>query len=71
MRSKDDGRSWGRIEALPSGLFGPVKNKPVVLEDGTIICGSSDEVQLQLHLQSCHIPPDAMQPLALLCRYDP
>lgn len=45
VRSKDSGRSWGPIEALPSGLFGPVKNKPVVLDDGTIISGSSDEVK--------------------------
>mmetsp|Transcript_13587 Transcript_13587/g.34291 ORF Transcript_13587/g.34291 Transcript_13587/m.34291 type:complete len:454 (+) Transcript_13587:340-1701(+) len=51
VRSKDSGRSWGPIEALPSGLFGPVKNKPVVLDDGTIISGSSDELDWSVHIE--------------------
>jgi hypothetical protein len=47
VRSKDNGRTWGAIESLPKGLFGPVKNKPVALDDGTIISGSSDEVRVR------------------------
>lgn len=42
-RSDDDGRTWSEIERLPAGIFGPVKNKPHILEDGTIVAGSSVE----------------------------
>jgi len=42
-RSGDGGVSWGEAERLPEGIFGPVKNKPVRLADGTLVCGSSSE----------------------------
>lgn len=42
-RSYDDGISWSEAEALPAGILGPVKNKPLLLEDGTLLCGSSIE----------------------------
>ena len=45
VRSKDDGQTWGPEESLPPGIFGPVKNKPIVLPDGTILAGGSDEVK--------------------------
>jgi predicted neuraminidase len=41
--STDNGRSWSRAKKLPSGIFGPIRNKPIELEDGTILCGSSTE----------------------------
>jgi predicted neuraminidase len=41
--SRDDGRTWSDAVRLPDGLLGPVKNKPVVLANGTIIAGSSTE----------------------------
>ncbi len=41
--SGDGGRSWGPSRKLPSGVLGPIKNKPVELEDGTLLCGSSVE----------------------------
>lgn len=41
--SHDDGRSWSSPERLPDGILGPIKNKPVVLADGTVISGSSTE----------------------------
>jgi predicted neuraminidase len=41
--SEDNGRSWSRARKLPGGISGPVRNKPVELEDGTILCGSSSE----------------------------
>jgi len=28
---------------LPEGILGPIKNKPILLSDGTILCGSSTE----------------------------
>ena len=44
-RSSDGGISWSDAEALPEGYMGPVKNKPVLLEDGTLICPTSTEDQ--------------------------
>jgi predicted neuraminidase len=41
--SSDGGRSWGEAQKLGTGLVGPVKNKPVQLDDGTIVSGSSTE----------------------------
>lgn len=35
MTSKDDGKTWGKPTRLPDGILGPIKNKPVVLADGT------------------------------------
>jgi predicted neuraminidase len=47
MISEDDGNTWSdprKIgEGKPGHLIGPVKNKPVRLEDGTILCPSSTE----------------------------
>ena len=41
--SPDDGKTWGAAERLPDGILGPIKNKPVRLQDGTIISPSSTE----------------------------
>lgn len=41
--STDQGKSWSAVEYLPAGLLGPIKNKPLVLRDGTIVAGSSFE----------------------------
>mmetsp|Transcript_34074 Transcript_34074/g.96582 ORF Transcript_34074/g.96582 Transcript_34074/m.96582 type:complete len:494 (+) Transcript_34074:500-1981(+) len=43
VRSKDGGLTWGPAQELPTGILGPVKNPPIVLEDGTIISPSSTE----------------------------
>ena len=42
-RSTDDGRTWSEPQMLPSGVQGPVRNKPLELSDGTLLCGSSAE----------------------------
>eukprot|EP00951_Prasinocladus_malaysianus_P010826 scaffold79773_cov47-Prasinocladus_malaysianus.AAC.1 len=42
-RSGDYGATWGPDEILPFGIFGPVKNSPIILPDGTILAGSGDE----------------------------
>jgi alpha-L-rhamnosidase len=42
-RSGDNGKSWGEAIKLPEGYIGPVKNKPVLLDNGTLICPSSTE----------------------------
>lgn len=41
--SRDGGKTWSAIEHLPAGLFGPIKDKPLVLADGTIVSGTSVE----------------------------
>jgi len=41
--SGDEGKSWSAVEHLPAGLLGPIRAKPLVLEDGTIVSGSSVE----------------------------
>ncbi len=43
VRSTDNGKIWGKPEKLPDGYIGPVKNKPVLLKDGTLMCPSSTE----------------------------
>lgn len=41
--STDGGHTWSEAEKLGEDLLGPVKNKPIQLEDGTIVAGSSRE----------------------------
>ncbi|MCL2743832.1 MAG: exo-alpha-sialidase, partial [Planctomycetaceae bacterium] len=43
MFSKDNGKSWYGRKVLPNNGIGPVRNKPIVLQNGKILCGSSDE----------------------------
>jgi len=43
MWSTDEGHTWSRPERLPAGLLGPIRAKPLVLADGTIVSGSSVE----------------------------
>ncbi|MEZ6055891.1 MAG: sialidase family protein [Planctomycetaceae bacterium] len=42
-KSNDGGATWETPRRLPEGIDGPVKNKPVQLPDGSILCGSSTE----------------------------
>ena len=41
--STDDGKTWSKPTRLPDGILGPIKNKPVQLANGDILCGSSTE----------------------------
>jgi len=43
-RSTDDGATWSKPERLYNGLYGPVKNKPVLLSDGSILSPTSAEI---------------------------
>ena len=43
MRSSDAGLSWSSPERLPDGILGPIKNKALDLDDGTLLCPSSSE----------------------------
>ena len=41
--STDNGLTWSEARRLPDGILGPIKNKPVKLNDGTILSPSSTE----------------------------
>jgi predicted neuraminidase len=45
ITSDDGGQTWSPPRRLPDGILGPVRNKPVQLPDGTLLCGSSTEHQ--------------------------
>lgn len=43
ISSPDHGRTWSRPCRLPEDVLGPVKNKPVLLRTGELLCASSTE----------------------------
>ena len=43
-RSIDDGETWSLPRRLPEDILGPVKNKAVLLSDGSLLCPSSTEL---------------------------
>ena len=52
ITSTDDGKTWSQPQKMGTDekighLLGPVKNKPIQLEDGTIISPSSTEIKLE------------------------
>lgn len=42
-RSMDDGKTWSVPVRLPEHIDGPVRNKPILLKNGSLLCGSSTE----------------------------
>lgn len=57
-RSDDGGRTWTVAERLPDGCLGPIKNKPLLLPDGSLLCGSSVEIastpeRWSVHFETC------------------
>ena len=52
MTSDDAGKTWSAPKKLPDGLLGPIKDKPVQLPDGTLLCPSSTEhAGWRIHLE--------------------
>jgi predicted neuraminidase len=50
--STDGGKTWDQPHRLPEGIDGPVKNKPIVLPGGDLLCGSSTEYDgWRIHLE--------------------
>jgi predicted neuraminidase len=43
MTSDNAGKTWSSPRRLPDSILGPIKNKPVQLANGDILCGSSTE----------------------------
>jgi predicted neuraminidase len=41
--SENNGKTWSAAKRLPGRIIGPVRNKPVELLDGTLLCGASTE----------------------------
>ncbi|MNQ38417.1 hypothetical protein D3C85_519940 [compost metagenome] len=41
--SSDGGKTWSEAQKMPDGFLGPIKNKPVLLSNGTLLCPSSIE----------------------------
>jgi alpha-L-rhamnosidase len=53
LTSKDGGKTWSKPIDLPKGFLGPIKNKPVLLKDGTLIAPSSTEGKgWQVHFET-------------------
>jgi len=51
--SADGGTTWSAPRRLPEGILGPIKNKPLVLANGTLLCGSSTEHDgWRIHLET-------------------
>jgi len=43
ITSADNGKSWTCRHRLPEDIYGPIKNKPVMLKNGSLLCPSSTE----------------------------
>ena len=43
VTSADGGKTWSKPVRLPDGILGPIKNKPIQLKNGDLLCGSSVE----------------------------
>ena len=43
MTSNDAGRTWSMPRRLPEGILGPIKNKPIQLTNGDLLCPTSSE----------------------------
>ncbi|RYF22281.1 MAG: glycosyl hydrolase [Flavobacteriales bacterium] len=43
ITSKDNGETWSDPKYLPKEILGPIRNKPVEVTPGVILCGSSTE----------------------------
>ena len=43
VQSGDQGKTWSKPVHLPKSILGPIKNKPILLPNGRILCGVSTE----------------------------
>jgi len=65
--STDDGKTWSPPVRLPDGILGPIKNKPVQLANGDILCGSSTEGDgWKVHFERMKISPKSNVPSPML-----
>ena len=52
--SSNGGNTWTEPKRLPDGFLGPIKNKPVELADGTILCPASSETPTEPSVWRVH-----------------
>lgn len=58
--SRDHGVTWSPAVRLPEGIAGPVKNKPILLSDGTLLCPSSSEHDgWRVHFEMLSFSPES------------
>lgn len=43
QKRSTDGEKWSDPVMLPSGIYGPIKDKPILLSDGSLLAGTSVE----------------------------
>ena len=43
ITSNDGGLQWSAPQELPTGILGPIKDKPILLSDGAMLCPTSSE----------------------------
>nr|WP_314898059.1 sialidase family protein [uncultured Flavobacterium sp.] len=67
--SKDNGATWSTPKYLPKGLLGPIKNKPIEVTPGVILCGSSTETtdnkQWRVHVEAYTEATDSWEKIAV------
>lgn len=53
LASSDGGATWSGPERIADGFYGPIKNKPIQLADGALLCPSSveDKQGWRVHLE--------------------
>jgi predicted neuraminidase len=53
MVSDDYGKTWSNSVRFPDDIWGPIRNKAVLLEDGSLLCPSSTEYDgWRVHMES-------------------
>ena len=52
--SNDGGKTWSEARRLPDGILGPIKNKPIQLPNGDILCPTSTETTEKPSLWRVH-----------------
>ncbi len=54
ISSSDNGNTWTQPKSLPKGFLGPIKDKPIQVQNGNILCPSSvetDNGSWSIHLE--------------------
>ncbi|MEX2026309.1 MAG: sialidase family protein [Pirellulaceae bacterium] len=68
ISSNDGGKTWSKPQRLPDGILGPIKNKPILLGDRTLLCGSSTEDRgWRVHMELFSDTADKWKRTDVLC----